>query len=211
MWPSTVVALLCNTIKNQPGFFLGTRYGTRTLLPPISPREAEITSMLLAFALPLAASWAHVVSPIVAGPRTHAPHMTLFDFFGGGGEPEQVSLQKGFAAVSHILLCGAEADEQATSLKERIDGGELSFEDAAVQFSQCRSKGKLGNLGAFRGPTAALPLGLGRVWNLPYEGKEVPEFDKLVFDEGTALDVVHIVSTDFGTHLVKVTDRGPTE
>lgn len=137
--------------------------------------------------------------------------MTLFDFFGGGGEPEQVSLQKGFAAVSHILLCGAEADEQATSLKERIDGGELSFEDAAVQFSQCRSKGKLGNLGAFRGPTAALPLGLGRVWNLPYEGKEVPEFDKLVFDEGTALDVVHIVSTDFGTHLVKVTDRGPTE
>ena len=56
-----------------------------------------------------------------------------------------------------------------------------------------------------------LPLGLGRVWGLPYEGKEVPAFDKLVFDQSTAIDVVHIISTDFGTHLVKVTDRGPPE
>lgn len=138
--------------------------------------------------------------------------MGLFDFLGGGGEeaPPQ-DTPKGFAAVSHILLTGSDSDERAEALKARIDNDELSFGDAAVQYSECRSKGKKGNLGAFRGPTQALPLGLGRVWNLPYEGKEVPEFDKLVFDQSTSLDTVHTVKTSFGTHLVMITGRGPPD
>lgn len=110
----------------------------------------EKIKMLLSgilLALPHVASWATRASPpVVVRPRAHATQMGLFDFF--ASEPEQVSLQKGFAAVSHILLCGAEAGEQAEALKARIDSGDISFEDAAVQFSQCRSKGKLGNLGA---------------------------------------------------------------
>ena len=109
-----------------------------------TPLATSVVGILLA--LPHAASWARGASPVVVRPRAHATQMGLFDFF--AGEPEQVSLQKGFAAVSHILLCGAEAGEQAEALKARIDNGDISFEDAAVQFSQCRSKGKLGNLGA---------------------------------------------------------------
>lgn len=138
--------------------------------------------------------------------------MGLFDFIGNGGKPEsEQETPKGFAAVSHILLTGTDAVERAEALKARLDANELSFGEAAVQFSECRSKGKMGNLGAFRGPTSNLPLGLGRIWNLPYEGKEVPEFDSLVFSPATPLNVVSVVTTAWGTHLVKVNARGPPD
>ena len=142
-------------------------------------------------------------------PQTH--RMGLFDFLGTGDTNTQQGTPPGMASVSHILLTGPSASEDAMSLRTRIDDGDLSFDDAARQYSVCRSSGQGGNLGAFRGPTQKLPLGLGRVWNLPYEGKEVPEFDSLVFSQETALDTIHICNTAFGVHLVVVQARGPPE
>ena len=136
--------------------------------------------------------------------------MGLFDFMtggnDGGGDDAGESVPKGMTAVSHILLA---SEDEAVALKARIDAGELEFADAAEQFSTCRSgPGKKGDLGMLYGPTPKLPLGLGRVWNLPYEGKEVPAFDKLVFDPATETGKVYQVSTDFGVHLVLVRARG---
>ena len=145
-------------------------------------------------------------------PAAQPVRMGLFDFLGSpgaAGDGAEQETPKGFAAVSHILLTGADAVERAEALKTRLDADELSFAEAAVQFSQCRSKGKMGDLGAFRGPTSNLPLGLGRVWNLPYEGKEVPEFDSHVFSQATPLNEISVITTDWGTHLVKVNARGP--
>ena len=53
-----------------------------------------------------------------------------------------------------------------------------------------------------------LVQGLGSILFLPYEGKKVPEFDSLVFSSATELGTIHLVTTEFGTHLVKVDERG---
>ena len=68
------------------------------------------------------------------------------------------------------------------------NAGELSFDAAASQHSQCPSGKQGGSLGSF-GP-----------------GMMVPEFDKVVFNED--IGVVHgPVQTQFGYHLVEITAR----
>jgi len=105
---------------------------------------------------------------------------------------------RGYAQGSHILLASPEAAEE---VRGRIEAGELSFADAARQFSQCKSKGRAGNLGTFKS--------LARILYLPYEGKfsAVVPFDDVVFSSATAIDAVNIVTTEWGTHLVTVTAR----
>jgi hypothetical protein len=51
----------------------------------------------------------------------------------------------------------------------------------------------------------------GRIWNLPYEGKETETapFDTLCFDPATEVGSLNLVTTSFGTHLVKLTGRNP--
>ncbi len=89
------------------------------------------------------------------------------------------------AKARHILV----GDEtRCKELKEKINAGEITFEQAAKENSTCPSGAEGGDLGSF-GP-----------------GQMVPEFDKVVFND--ELGVVHgPVQTQFGYHLLEITER----
>ena len=137
--------------------------------------------------------------------RHAAPACGLFDFMKGDDDaPGAPSgpVPRGYVEASHILLApGADADERSRILKDNIDTGEISFADAAKQFSQCPSKGKGGSLGSFRK--------LGTLLFLPYEGQDVPEFDAAVWS--SPIGEVSAVTTSFGVHLLRVDARGSPE
>ena len=89
------------------------------------------------------------------------------------------------ASARHILV-----DDEAfcQELKEKINSGEITFEEAAKENSTCPSGANGGDLGRFS------------------EGQMVPEFDKVVFND--EVGVVHgPVETQFGYHLLEVTER----
>ena len=89
------------------------------------------------------------------------------------------------ATARHILVSSEQA---CLDLKNDIDSGNISFEDAAKQHSSCPSGQSGGELGSF-GP-----------------GMMVAEFDKVCFND--EVGVVHgPVKTQFGFHLVEVTHR----
>jgi peptidyl-prolyl cis-trans isomerase C len=89
------------------------------------------------------------------------------------------------ASAKHILV---NDEKKCQELKEKINSGELSFEEAARDHSLCPSGVKGGDLGTFN------------------QGDMVPEFDKVVFND--EVGVVHgPVKTQFGYHLVEVTER----
>lgn len=106
----------------------------------------------------------------------------------------------GFVRASHILLTGPDAPEQAQTVAARIASGDITFADAAAQYSACPSKGKGGDLAVFSS--------LASLAFLPYESQDVSAFDALVLSPSTPIDSVQTVATDFGTHVVKVTARG---
>jgi peptidyl-prolyl cis-trans isomerase C len=88
------------------------------------------------------------------------------------------------ATARHILV---DTEEQCQELKTRIESGE-DFEAVAKEFSSCPSSAQGGDLGQF-GP-----------------GMMVKEFDEVVF----SADVNSLqgpVKTQFGYHLLEVTDR----
>lgn len=100
--------------------------------------------------------------------------------------------------ASHILLSFTEDDTDDTKaekkaklekIKADIDAG-ASFEEQAKANSDCPSSQREGSLGSF-----------GR-------GQMVPEFEEAAFSQevGTISD---IVETQFGYHLIKVTDHQP--
>lgn len=87
--------------------------------------------------------------------------------------------------ASHILV---DSEESAEEIKGKIDEGVMSFEDAAREYSSCPSSQGGGLLGEF-----------GR-------GAMVPEFEKAAFE--LELDKVsEPVKTQFGYHLIKVTEK----
>lgn len=89
------------------------------------------------------------------------------------------------ASARHILVSN---EKSCIELQTLINDGELSFEEAATQHSQCPSGKQGGDLGSF-GP-----------------GMMVPEFDRVVFNE--EVGKVHgPVQTQFGFHLVEITSR----
>jgi peptidyl-prolyl cis-trans isomerase C len=89
------------------------------------------------------------------------------------------------ASARHILV---ESEEICNDLKQKIASEEMTFEDAAKEFSQCPSGNEGGSLGTFN------------------QGQMVPEFDKVVFND--EVGVVHgPVQTQFGYHLLEVTSR----
>ncbi len=98
-------------------------------------------------------------------------------------EENKERFQKGESVnASHILV---DSEEKATELLEKINAGEISFEDAARAESSCPSKENGGNLGEFT------------------RGQMVKEFDEAVF----AMEVGEIrgpVKTQFGFHLIKL-------
>ena len=89
------------------------------------------------------------------------------------------------ASARHILV---DSEAKCNELKEQINSGAISFEDAAKENSNCPSGAEGGNLGTFS------------------QGQMVPEFDKVVFND--EIGVVHgPVQTQFGYHLLEITER----
>lgn len=87
--------------------------------------------------------------------------------------------------ASHILV-GTKRD--ADILRQKIIDGELTFENAAKQYSRCPSRFEGGDLGYF-GRGAMVPAFEGAAFNLPLNEISEP------------------VETRFGWHLIKVIDK----
>lgn len=88
------------------------------------------------------------------------------------------------ASARHILVDTA---EQCEDLKNQIAGG-ADFAEIARQYSNCPSGKNGGDLGQFG------------------QGQMVPEFGKVVFSG--ELNTVHgPIKTQFGYHLLEITDR----
>ncbi len=90
-----------------------------------------------------------------------------------------------WATARHILV---ETQDECNNLKLEIESGK-SFEEAAMENSQCPSGANGGDLGKF-GP-----------------GQMVPEFDKAVFNGDVGV-LYGPIKTQFGYHLLEVTGRG---
>ena len=88
--------------------------------------------------------------------------------------------------ASHILV---DTEEQAKEIYARIAAGEISFEDAAKEYSSCPSKENGGSLGDF-----------GR-------GQMVPEFDAAVFKMEVGEVTKEPVATQFGFHLIRLNEK----
>ena len=99
--------------------------------------------------------------------------------------PDQFAPEMTFNA-SHILV---ETEEKAAEIAEQIKSGELTFEDAAMQFSSCPSKQNGGSLGEFG------------------HGQMVPEFENAcaALEEG---EMSAPVQTQFGWHIIKLVKKG---
>lgn len=94
--------------------------------------------------------------------------------------------QKGESvSASHILV---ESEEKANEIKSQIESGEIGFEDAARKHSTCPSSQNGGALGEFT------------------RGQMVPEFDRAVFEMQVG-ELRGPVKTQFGYHLIKLTDK----
>ena len=88
------------------------------------------------------------------------------------------------AKARHILVSTEEACEE---LKQQIEDG-ADFAHMAKEHSQCPSGKQGGDLGEFS------------------QGQMVPEFDNVVFS--AEIGKVHgPVQTQFGYHLIEITDR----
>lgn len=113
-------------------------------------------------------------------------------------ESNKVLFDKVFVQASHILV---KVDPKATGLekqtarakletiRQEILAGKLDFADAARKYSDCPSKDKGGDIGPF-----------------PYKFVVVEPFAKAAFAMKKG-EVSDIVVTDFGLHVIKVTDR----
>ncbi len=90
--------------------------------------------------------------------------------------------------ASHILV---KSEDLAHEIVKELNSG-MSFEDAAQQYSNCPSKSQGGDLGYFS------------------KGRMVPEFEEAAFkmDED---EISSPVRTQFGYHIIKLTDRKPSE
>ena len=98
--------------------------------------------------------------------------------------PEQFEAGETLNA-SHILV---DTEEKAKEIAEKIAAGEITFEDAAKQFSSCPSSAQGGELGDFG------------------HGQMVPEFENACaeMEIGT---VSAPVKTQFGWHLIRLNNK----
>ncbi|WP_300279305.1 peptidylprolyl isomerase [Peptacetobacter sp.] len=98
------------------------------------------------------------------------------------------------AKAKHILIKATSDDEfeaaekRAKEIAEEIKSGEKTFEQAAMDYSDCPSNMQGGDLGLFG------------------KGQMVPEFEEAVFtmNEG---ELSEPVKTQFGYHIIKVEER----
>lgn len=94
-----------------------------------------------------------------------------------------------YANAKHILV---DSEKLAEEIKGKLNNNEISFEDAAQEYSICPSKEQGGDLGLFN------------------PGQMVPEFDKAVF-EGPVNELIGPVQSQFGYHLITVTEKNDGE
>ena len=87
--------------------------------------------------------------------------------------------------ASHILM---DSEDKAKELLDKINAGEISFEDAARENSSCPSSANGGSLGEFT------------------RGQMVPEFDNACFSMNVG-EIAGPVKTQFGYHLIKLTGK----
>lgn len=93
--------------------------------------------------------------------------------------------QKEAVSAKHILV---DNEEKCKEIKEKINNNEITFEEAAKQYSTCPSGQQGGDLGMFN------------------RGMMVPEFEEAAF----TLDINEVsepVKTQFGYHLIKVENK----
>lgn len=89
------------------------------------------------------------------------------------------------AQASHILVSDPQFCEE---IKTKIENNEISFEEAAQNYSSCPSGQNGGDLGRFS------------------PGQMVSEFDTVVFND--EVGKVHgPIATQFGYHLIKIVER----
>lgn len=88
--------------------------------------------------------------------------------------------------ASHILV---DNEEKAKEILAEINSG-LAFDEAANKYSSCPSKQQGGDLGDFT------------------KGRMVPEFENAAFSMNVG-EVSEPVQTQFGYHIIKVTDKTP--
>ncbi|EGZ29141.1 hypothetical protein PHYSODRAFT_353613 [Phytophthora sojae] len=103
------------------------------------------------------------------------------------GPSSVVAAEKPTARASHILVPTEEECDEILKELQAADDLEATFARLAKERSKCPSSRKGGDLGSF-----------GR-------GQMVPEFDKVAFEK--PVGDVHKVKTQFGWHLVLITDR----
>jgi peptidyl-prolyl cis-trans isomerase C len=154
---------------------------------PSKPQILILLSVLFVQALAFAPSTTN--TPSFARSKLVTQKCNILDVFG--------SMMKNFgkkASASHILIGPAQwqsqeqAQEELVALKANIGNDPVKFAEAAAKISSCPSGKKGGSLGEF-GP-----------------GQMVRDFDKVVFNEDVG--VVHgPISTQFGEHLILITDR----
>lgn len=110
--------------------------------------------------------------------------------------PEQFAKPETVTA-SHILIktededtdeIKAEKKAKLEGLREEIIAGNVTFEDAATENSDCPSSARGGDLGSFG------------------KGQMVPEFEVAAFSQELG-EVGAIVETPFGYHIIKVSDH----
>lgn len=110
--------------------------------------------------------------------------------------PDRFQKPEGVSA-SHILIkfdevdtdeIKAEKKAQLEKIRADIIAETITFEDAAVEHSSCPSKAQGGSLGTFG------------------KGQMVPEFEVAAFTQEID-EVGDVVETQFGYHIIKVTER----
>lgn len=87
--------------------------------------------------------------------------------------------------ASHILVSSR---KEALQLKKEIKNGDITFEDAAMQYSQCPSGRRGGDLGYFN------------------RKQMVQSFSDTAFDLKIG-EISDPVGTKFGWHIIKTTDK----
>jgi len=92
--------------------------------------------------------------------------------------------------ASHILV---DSEEKALEILAKIKAGEITFEQAAAEYSSCPSKANGGSLGDFG------------------KGQMVPEFDAAVFSMEVGEITDAPVKTQFGYHLIKLNAKNEAE
>lgn len=104
-------------------------------------------------------------------------------------ENKEMFKAKESISAKHILV---DNEELCSEVKAKVDNNELTFEEAATQYSSCPSKEQGGSLGEF-----------GR-------GMMVPEFENAAFELEIGV-VSEPVQTQFGYHLIKVESKNGAE